>query len=116
MTKPRIFTMSVARVYPLYLAKVQKKARTQEELDEVIRWLTGYDQAGLQAQLDTGADFEQFFGQAPQLNPARSLITGLICGVRVEAIDDPTMKAIRQLDNLVDELSKGRAMSKVLRS
>jgi hypothetical protein len=116
MTKPRIFTMSVARVYPLYLAKVQKKARTQEELDEVIRWLTGYDQAGLQVQLESGADFEQFFGQAPQLNPARSLITGLICGVRVEAIDDPTMKAIRQLDKLVDELSKGRAMSKVLRS
>lgn len=116
MQQPKVYAMSVAKVYPLYLAKVAKKGRTQEELDQVIRWLTGYDQAGLQRQLDQGRSFEQFFAEAPQLNPARSLVTGLICGVRVEAIEEPTMRAIRQLDKLVDELAKGRAMAKVLRS
>lgn len=116
MPEHKVYAMSVAKVYPLYLAKVQKKGRSQEELDQVIRWLTGYDQAGLQAQLDAGSDFERFFAEAPQLNPARSLITGLICGVRVEEVEAPTMRAIRQLDKLVDELARGRAMGKVLRS
>lgn len=113
--KHRVHTMSVAKVYPLYVAKVQKKGRTQAELDQVICWLTGYDQAGLQAVLDHGTDFEHFFALAPLLNPARGLIKGLICGVRVEDIEEPTMRAVRQLDKLVDELAKGRAMEKVLR-
>lgn len=110
----RIFTTSVASVYPLYVAKVTKKGRTQAELDQVICWLTGFDQAGLAAQLASGATFEQFFAEA-QVNPNATLITGVICGVRVENIDDPLMRKIRYLDKLVDELAKGKAMSKVLR-
>lgn len=114
--KPRIFTMPFARVYPEYLTKAARKGRSQDEVDEVITWLTGYDEAGLQAQLASETTIEDFYAEAPAMNPARSQITGTICGVRVEAIEDPTMQAIRQLDKLVDELAKGRPMEKVLRS
>jgi hypothetical protein len=113
--KPRIYGMSFASVYPLYVAKAEKKGRTKAEVDEVIRWLTGYTQKGLEAQLVKGTDFETFLAKAPQLNPARVLITGVICGVRVEAIEDPTMQGIRYIDKLVDELAKGKAMAKILR-
>jgi hypothetical protein len=115
MPPHRIFQTSLASVYPLYLAKLEKKGRTRAELDQVIGWLTGYDAATLQAQLDAHTTFEQFFAQAPALNPARVSITGTICGVRIEAIEEPLMREIRYLDKLVDELAKGRAMGKVLR-
>jgi hypothetical protein len=111
----RIFTISVASVYPHYLAKVTRKGRTQAELDQVICWLTGFDQAGLEAQLACGATFEQFFAAA-RLNPNAALITGVVCGVRVEDIDDPLMRQVRYLDKLVDELARGKAMDKVLRA
>jgi len=107
--------MTVASVYPLYVNKVERKGRTRDELDEVIRWLTGFDEAGLQRHLDDGTTFEDFFADA-RLNPNASLITGVVCGVRVENVDDPLMKKIRYLDKLVDELAKGKAMEKVLRS
>ena len=107
--------MPFASVYPAYVNKVTRKGRTKEELDEVIRWLTGYDQAGLQRQIDRRADFDAFFRQAPALHPNRGLITGVVCHVRVEDIDDPLMQQIRQLDKLVDELAKGKAMAKILR-
>ncbi len=107
--------MSFARVYPLYIAKVKKKGRTKEEVDQVIRWLTGYTPKKLEAQLKKETDFETFFAKAPKLNPARSLITGMICGIRVENIKEPTMRQIRYLDKLVDELAKGRTMEKILR-
>ena len=110
----RIFTTSVASVYPHYVAKVQKKGRTQDELDQVIEWLTGYDQAHLQQQLVQGSTFEEFFAAA-QLNPNAGLITGVVCGVRVEDVEDPLMQQIRYLDKLVDELARGKAMDKVLR-
>jgi len=115
MTKHRIYSVSVASVYPHYVAKAEKKGRTKAEVDEVICWLTGHDQATLDEQLATNVNFEDFFAQAPQMNPARSLITGVICGVRVEAIEEPTMREIRYLDKLIDELAKGRAMEKILR-
>jgi len=115
MTKHRIYTMSFARVYPLYIAKVEKKGRAKTEVDEVIRWLTGYSQEALEDQLEKQTDFETFFAEAPQLNPARALITGAICGVRVEDIQEPTMREIRYMDKLVDELAKGKAMEKILR-
>ena len=115
MTKHRIYTTSFASVYPLYVAKAEKKGRAKTEVDEVIRWLTGYSQEELEAQLDKQADFETFFAEAPQLNPSRALITGVICGVRVEEIQEPTMREIRYLDKLIDELAKGKAMEKVLR-
>ena len=111
----RIFTTSVAAVYPLYLAKVERKGRTQAELDQVIEWLTGYDEATLQAQLAADTTFEAFFAGA-QLNPNVTSITGVVCGVRVEAIEDPLMQKIRYLDKLVDELAKGKPMEKVLRT
>ncbi len=111
----RIFTTSVASVYPHYVAKVEKKGRTKDELDEVICWLTGYDQAQLQQNLDDGTTFEDFFAHA-QLNPNAELIKGVVCGVRVENVEDPLMRQIRYLDKLVDELSKGKAMDKVLRA
>ena len=111
----RIFTTSVAAVYPHYVTKVEKKGRSTAELHRVIEWLTGFDQAALQAQLESGATFEEFFAAA-HLNPGVSQITGTICGVRVEDIDDPLMQKIRYLDKLVDELAKGRPMEKVLRS
>lgn len=113
--KHRIFTTPVAKVYPHYLAKAEKKGRTKAELDAIICWLTGYTQRGLDALLKKETDFETFFAQAPQPNPARTLITGLICGVRIEEIEEPTMREIRYLDKLVDELAKGRPMEKILR-
>ena len=111
----RIFTMSVASVYPAYVAKVEKKGRTQAELDEVITWLTGYDEAALEKHLDAGTTFEDFFAGA-HLNPGAALITGSVCGVKVQEVQDPLMRQIRYLDKLVDELAKGRPMEKVLRS
>jgi hypothetical protein len=111
----RIFKMSVAKVYPAYLAKVERKGRTKAELDEVILWLTGHDAAGLAEALAQGIDFEQFFANAPAMNPKRETVTGLICGVRIEEVADPLMREIRILDKLVDEVAKGRPMAKVLR-
>jgi hypothetical protein len=111
----RISTVSVASVYPHYLAKVEKKGRTQSELDEVIEWLTGFDESALRAHLAAGTTFEDFFAEA-RLNPSVSLITGVVCGIRVEEIEDPLMQKIRYLDKLVDELAKGKAMEKVLRT
>ena len=115
MAKPRIYTMSFARVYPLYIAKVERKGHTKAEVDEIIFWLTGYTRAALEAQLQKQTDLETFFAEAPRLNPSRSLITGVICGVRVEDITEPTMQEIRYLDKLVDELAHGKAMEKILR-
>ncbi len=114
-TKHRIYTTSVASVYPLYVAKAERKGRSKAEVDEIFRWLTGYDQAALDAQLAKKTDFETFFAAAPRMNPARRTITGVVCGVRVEAIEEPLMQEIRYLDKLVDELAKGRAMAKILR-
>ena len=111
----RIFTTTLASVYPLYLAKVEKKGRTQDELDAAIRWLTGYDQSELDQHLAAGTTFEDFFAGA-HLNPDTALITGVVCGVRVESIEDPLMQQIRYLDKLVDELAKGRPLEKVLRT
>jgi hypothetical protein len=115
MTKHRIYTMSFASVYPHYITKAENKGRTKAELDQIIRWLTGYSQVQLEAQIEEQTDFETFFAEAPQLNPARSMIKGVICGVRVEDIQEPTMREIRYLDKLVDELAKGKAMDKILR-
>jgi hypothetical protein len=115
MTKHRIYTMRFANVYPLLAAKAEKKGRTKAEVDEIICWLTGYSQEELEAQLDKQTDFETFFAEAPQLNPSRALIKGVVCGVRVEDIEEPTMREIRYLDKLIDELAKGKAMEKILR-
>jgi hypothetical protein len=115
MTKHNIYTMSVASVYPLYVTKAEKKGRTKTEVDEIMRWLTGYSQEGLEAQLEKQTDFETFFAEAPQLNPSRTLIKGVVCGVRVEDVEEPTMQEIRYLDKLIDELAKGKAMDKILR-
>ena len=111
----RVFRMKVADVYPLYVQKAERKNRTKEEVDQTICWLTGYSQAGLQQQIKQGNDFETFFAQAPDMNPNRSLIKGVVCGVRVEEIEDPLMQKIRYLDKLIDELAKGKAMEKILR-
>lgn len=108
--------MSFASVYPLYIAKAEKKGRTKAEVDEIIQWLTGYSQKKLEAHLKKETDFETFFAEAPKLNPSRTLITGVICGVRVEDIKEPTMQEIRYLDKLIDELAKGKAMEKILRT
>ena len=108
--------MPFASVYPLYVSKAERKGRTKQEVDEIIRWLTGYDQKGLEAQLKKQTDLETFFAEAPSLNPSRALIKGLICGVRVEDIKEPAMREIRYLDKLIDELAKGRAMEKILRA
>lgn len=116
MKKPRIYTMSIAKVYPLYVQKAEKKGRTKEEVDEIIRWLTGFSQEELEAQLEKQVDLETFFTKAPKLNPARSLITGVICGVRVEEVEEPVMREIRYLDKLIDELAKGKQLEKILRS
>ena len=116
MTKHRIYTTSVASVYPHYVAKAEKKGRTKGDVDQIIRWLTGYDQAALEAQLEKQTDFESFFADAPQMNPSRALIKGVICGVRIEEIEEPTMREIRYLDKLIDELAKGKAMEKILRA
>jgi hypothetical protein len=115
MPKPRIYTMTFASVYPHYIAKAEKKGQTKAEVDEIIRWLTGYSQADLQVQLEKQTDFESFIAQAPHLNPARSQITGVVCGVRVENIEEATMREIRYLDKLIDELARGKAMEKILR-
>ena len=115
MRLEKVFAMKFSSVYPLYVAKVESKGRTREELDQVIRWLTGYDEAGLRKQIETDASLESFFADAPQLNPNITLITGVVCGIRVENVEDPLMRKIRYLDKLVDELAKGRAMEKILR-
>ncbi|MBC2067902.1 DUF2200 domain-containing protein [Listeria booriae] len=115
MKKPRIYTMSFASVYPLYIQKAEKKDRTKAEVDEIIFWLTGYDEASLQQVLDQEIDFETFFAQAPAMNPNTSLITGVICGYRVEEIEDKVMQQVRYLDKLIDELAKGKTMEKILR-
>ncbi len=115
MAGHRIFSTSVASVYPLYIAKAEKKGRTKAEVDEIFRWLTGHDQASLEAELASKTTFQDFFANAPKLNPNRSLITGVVCGIRVETIEDPLMRELRYLDKLVDELAKGKAMEKILR-
>ncbi|MEW9095278.1 MAG: DUF2200 domain-containing protein [Clostridiaceae bacterium] len=115
MNKHHIYTMSVASVYPHYITKAEKKGRMKTEVDEIIRWLTGYSQEELEAQLEKQTDFETFFAKAPQLNPLRALIKGVVCGIRVEDIEEPTMQEIRYLDKLIDELAKGKAMDKILR-
>jgi len=116
MAPHRVYRISVASVYPHYITKAEKKGRTKAEVDEIIRWLTGYDQQGLEAALAAGTNFEDFFGHAPKLNPNRTLITGMICGYRVEEIEEPLMRELRYLDKLIDELAKGRKMEKILRT
>lgn len=116
MAAHRIFSTPFAAVYPLYVQKAERKGRSKDEVDEVICWLTGYDRAALSEQLERQTDFEGFFAQAPAMHPNSGLIKGVVCGVRVEEVEDPLMKKIRQLDKLVDELAKGKAMNKVLRS
>ncbi|MBP8137623.1 MAG: DUF2200 domain-containing protein [Candidatus Eisenbacteria bacterium] len=115
MTAHRIFAMPFASVYPAYVNKVEKKGRTKDELDRVVCWLTGYDDAGLRRQIEKKTDIQTFFAEAPAMHPNRALITGVVCGVRVEEVEDPLMRQIRQLDKLVDELAKGKAMEKILR-
>lgn len=115
MTKHRIYSTSVASVYPHYVTKAERKGRTQAEVDEIFRWLTGYGQEELETHLNARTDFETFFAEAPRLNPARSSIKGVICGVRIEDIEEPLMREIRYLDKLIDELAKGKAMEKILR-
>lgn len=115
MTKHRIYTMSFASVYPHYVAKAERKGRTKAEVDEIICWLTGYSRKELEAHLKKQTNFETFFAEAPQLNPLRNLITGIVCGIRVEDIKEPLMQEIRFLDKLIDELAKGKAMGKILR-
>jgi hypothetical protein len=116
MKKPRIFTSPFASVYPFYVQKAEKKGRTKAEVDTIICWLTGYGQEALQQQIDSNNDFETFFEQAPQINPNASKITGVICGHRVEEIEDKLMQKIRYIDKLVDELAKGKGMEKILRA
>lgn len=116
MAGHRIYAMSVASVYVHYVAKAEKKGRSQAEVDEVIRWQTGYDQATLERRLADKTSFEDFFAQAPALNPARERVTGVICGVRIETIEEPLMREIRILDKLVDEIARGRPMAKILRA
>jgi hypothetical protein len=111
----RVYRMAFASVYPQYVRKAEAKGRSQEEVDEIIRWLTGYSQAGLQAEIEQKTDFETFFARAPAMNPARSLITGTICGDRVQDIEEPLKREIRYLDKLIDELAKGKAIEKVKR-
>jgi len=115
-TLKRVYAMTFAKVYPMYVAKAEKKGRTREEVDDVIRWLTGYTPSKLRAQIEKQVNFETFFTNAPKLNPSRNLITGMICGVRVEDIEDPIMREMRYLDKLVDELAKGRPMEKIKRT
>lgn len=114
-TLKRVYAMAFAKVYPLYVTKAERKGRTQEEVDTVIRWLTGYTPSKLKGQIKKQVNFEAFFKEAPKLNPSRKLITGMICGVRVEEIEDPIMREVRYLDKLIDELAKGRPLEKILR-
>ncbi len=116
MAKHRVYTMSVASVYPLYVAKAEKKGRTKKEVDQIILWLTGYSAKKLESQMKKGVDFETFFAEAPAMNAKRSLITGVVCGVRVEDVAEPLMREIRYLDKLIDELARGKAMEKILRT
>jgi hypothetical protein len=116
MSNERIYKMIFADVYPHYITKVERKGRTKAELDTVITWLTGYDEAGLRSQIESAVNFQTFFDEAPQINPNASLIKGVICGIRVEDIDDPLVQKVRWLDKLVDEIAKGKAMEKILRS
>ena len=116
MNNERVYKMAFASVYPLLVQKAERKGRSKSEVDTVICWLTGYDASGLQSQIEKGIDFETFFGEAPQMNPNVNKITGVVCGIRVEEITDPLMQKIRWLDKLVDELAKGKAMEKILRS
>ena len=115
MTRHRIYSVSVASVYPLYVAKAERKGRSKAEVDEIFGWLTGHSPETLEAELASGTSFEDFFARAPRMNPSRSLITGTVCGVRVEEIEEPVMREIRYLDKLIDELAKGKAMEKILR-
>ncbi len=115
MKKHRVYSMIFANIYPLYINKAEKKGRTKTEVDEVLRWLTGYSQEGLEAQMENQTDLETFFAEAPLLNPSRALIKGLICGIRVEDIEEATMQEIRYMDKLIDELARGKAMEKILR-
>lgn len=115
MSGHRIFSMAFAKVYPAYVAKAERKGRTKAEVDEIIRWQTGYTQEQLEKQIAAGVDMAAFFAAAPAMNPARELITGVVCGVRVEAVEDPLMREIRYMDKLVDELAKGKAIGKILR-
>jgi len=115
MPKHKIFTTEFAKVYPLYVQKAERKNRTKDEVDQIIRWLTGYNQAGLEEQIKQKSDFETFFAQAPAINPNTSLIKGVVCGVRVEEVEEPLMRNIRYLDKLIDELAKGKAIEKILR-
>ena len=115
MSRHRIFATKFSSVYPLYVQKAERKGHTKEEVDRIIRWLTGYTEAGLQRQLQQESDFETFFARAPAIHPNSSLITGLICGVRVEGVEDPLMQKIRYLDKLIDELAKGKSMERILR-
>lgn len=115
MAKPRAYIMKFAKVYPMYIEKAEKKGRTKEEVDQIIYWLTGYDEAGMKEQMDKDVDFETFFKQAPEMNPNASLIKGVVCGHRVEEIEDELMQQIRWLDKLIDELAKGKSMEKILR-
>lgn len=112
----RVYRMSFASVYPHYVAKAERKGRTKDEVDEIIRWLTGHSQEGLEHEIGAETDFERFFAEAPRMNPARSAITGVICGVRVEEIEDPVMREVRYMDKLIDELARGKAMEKILRA
>jgi hypothetical protein len=116
MTKHRVYQMSFAKVYPLYINKVEKKGRTKQEVDEIIRWLTGYSQQGLEAQIAREIDVETFITESPQPNPSRALIKGVVCGVRVEEVEEPIMRELRYMDKLIDELAKGKAMEKILRA
>ncbi len=116
MTGHRIYRMSFGSVYPHYVAKAEKKGRSKDEVDEIIRWLTGYDQEQLESQIEKGVDIETFYGEAPELNPSRELITGVVCGVRVEEIEEPLMQEIRYTDKLIDELARGKSMGKILRA
>jgi hypothetical protein len=115
MPKHRIFSTAFAKVYPLYVQKAERKKRTKEEVDEIVCWLTGYDEVELREQIDQGTDLESFFARAPAMHPNCSLIRGVVCGIRVEEIDDPLMRKIRYLDKLIDELAKGKPMEKILR-
>ena len=115
MAEHKIYKMSFSKVYPLYIKKVERKDRTKEEVDEIIRWLTGYSDEALQAQIEKEVNFEEFFDQAPDLNPARREVKGVICGVRVEDIEEPLIQEIRYMDKMIDELAKGKKMEKILR-
>ena len=116
MARMNIAEMKVAKVYPMYVQKAERKGRTKDEVDEIVCWLTGHDRASLQREIDRGTDFQTFFDEAPDLNPSRSLITGVVCGVRVENVEEPLMREVRYLDKLIDELAKGKAMEKILRA